>query len=174
VWKICTAFPAIYSHYIKRNAVPLQAWTGPYGSNILRPPEFFYNRNMQVVRFSAVLTGRLYPPRRYPWHAYLLEAESASGSYYGRKDLVIKITVTPSGIEPATFQLVLMLSISLASKIWGYVLSVLYGDISLLFPLLLPCIPPRYWLSHTWISLISPIIKCMLRNHLEALNEGID
>ena len=36
---------------VKGRAIPLQAWTGPEGSN----------RHMKVVRLSALRTGRLYP-----------------------------------------------------------------------------------------------------------------
>ena len=34
---------------------------------------------MKVVRLSALRTGRLYPPKRYPWYSSVLEAESAPG-----------------------------------------------------------------------------------------------
>jgi hypothetical protein len=55
---------------------------------------------MNVVRLSALRTGRLYPPRRYSWYSFLWEAEC------GRKDCQWKIPMTPLGIEPATFRLV--------------------------------------------------------------------
>ena len=41
-------------------AVPLQAWTGP------EAPRFQGNRQMKVVRLSALRTGRLYPPGYIP------------------------------------------------------------------------------------------------------------
>ena len=44
----------------KGKAVPLQAWTGPDCSGRLRPPEFLDNRQMKVLRLSALCTGRLY------------------------------------------------------------------------------------------------------------------
>ena len=43
----------------KGKAIPLHAWTGPYGSRMLRLPEFLYNRHKMVVRLSALSTGRL-------------------------------------------------------------------------------------------------------------------
>jgi hypothetical protein len=42
-------------------AFPLQAWTGPLGFQEVEAPEFLDNRHMKVVRFSALLTGRIYP-----------------------------------------------------------------------------------------------------------------
>jgi hypothetical protein len=42
---------------------------------------------MNVVGFSALRTGRLYP-REYSWYSFLLEAESTPGPWYGRKDCV--------------------------------------------------------------------------------------
>ena len=52
-------------------------------------------------------TGRLYPPRKYSSYSFLLEAESTPGPQCDRKDYVNeKFSVTPSGIEPATFRFV--------------------------------------------------------------------
>jgi len=62
---------------------------------------------MKVVRLSALRTGRLYPPRKYSWYSFLLEAESTPGPQCGRKDYVNeKFPLTLSGIEPATSRLV--------------------------------------------------------------------
>jgi hypothetical protein len=47
---------------LKVKAIPVQAWRGPKGSCRLRLPEFLDNRNMMMVRLSALRTGRLYPP----------------------------------------------------------------------------------------------------------------
>jgi len=69
----------------------------------------------QISRQSAHKGGKvvspmhqpLYPPRKYSWYSFLLEAESTPGSQGGQKDCVNeKIPMTPSGIEPATFRLV--------------------------------------------------------------------
>jgi hypothetical protein len=41
----------------------------------LRLPEFLRNRHLNVVRFSAVHTGCIYPPpppRKYSWYSFLL------------------------------------------------------------------------------------------------------
>jgi len=51
---------------IKGKAIPLQAWTGPEGSRSLRLPNFQDNRQMKVVRLSALRTSRLYPPGNIP------------------------------------------------------------------------------------------------------------
>jgi hypothetical protein len=37
-------------------------------------------------RLSAIRTGRLYPPRKYSWYSFPLEAESTPGPSCGRKD----------------------------------------------------------------------------------------
>ena len=42
-------------------AIPLQAWMGPLGSRRLRLSKFLDNRHMNVVRLSALRTGRRYP-----------------------------------------------------------------------------------------------------------------
>jgi hypothetical protein len=47
-------------------AIPLQAWTGPWGSRRLRLVEFLENRHMKMVKVSALRTGRFYPPRKVP------------------------------------------------------------------------------------------------------------
>ena len=45
---------------IKGTAIPLLAWTGPLGSSRLRLPEFPDSRHMNVLKLSALYTGRLY------------------------------------------------------------------------------------------------------------------
>ena len=42
----------------KDKAFPLQAWTGPWGSQRLRLQEFLHNRHMKVISLSAQRTGR--------------------------------------------------------------------------------------------------------------------
>lgn len=41
-------------------AIPLQVWRDPYGSGRLSRPELLDSRHMNVLRLSAVRTGRLY------------------------------------------------------------------------------------------------------------------
>jgi hypothetical protein len=41
--------------------IPLQAWTDPTGFQEVEVPRFEDNRHMKVIRFSVLLTGRLYP-----------------------------------------------------------------------------------------------------------------
>jgi len=41
-------------------------------------PRFQDSRHMEVVKLSALHTGRLYP-RKYTWYSFLLEAESTPG-----------------------------------------------------------------------------------------------
>jgi hypothetical protein len=53
----------------KGKAILLQAWIGPEGSRKVEAPRFQENRNMKVLRLSA-----LYHPRKYSWYSFLLEA----------------------------------------------------------------------------------------------------
>ena len=46
-------------------------------------------------------------PRWHSWYSVVLEAESTPGTQCGRNDYVnVKISMTPTGIEPAIFRLV--------------------------------------------------------------------
>jgi hypothetical protein len=63
----------------KCKAIPLQAWTDPWGFREVEVPRFQDNQHMKVVRLSALLTDCLYP---------------------------LQIPVTLSGIKPTTFRLV--------------------------------------------------------------------
>jgi hypothetical protein len=63
--------------------IPLQVRTSPGGSRRLRLPEFLDNWQMKMATFSALGTGRLYPPGKIP--GTLLEAESTPGPYYDQK-----------------------------------------------------------------------------------------
>ena len=68
----------------------------------------------QISRQSAHEGGKvvspthrpLFTPRKYSRYSFLLEAESTPGPQCGQKDYVNEIPMTPSGIEPATFWLV--------------------------------------------------------------------
>jgi hypothetical protein len=92
--------------WCKGKAIPLQALTGRWGSWRLRLLEFLDNRHLKVVRLSTLSTGRLYPQERF------LVLISVRG-WVDPRAIVWpeglshwKISVTPSGIEPATFRLV--------------------------------------------------------------------
>ena len=50
----------------KFKAITLQAWAIPEGFQDVEAPRFQDNRDMKVVRLSAVRTGCLYPPGNIP------------------------------------------------------------------------------------------------------------
>ena len=56
-----------------------QGRTGPECSRRLRFPGVPENRNMKAVRLSSLRTGHLFPPPKYCWYSFLLEAESTRG-----------------------------------------------------------------------------------------------
>jgi len=43
---------------------------------------------MKVLSLSVLHAGRIYPPRKYSWYLFLLEADSTPGLLCGRKDYV--------------------------------------------------------------------------------------
>jgi hypothetical protein len=49
-----------YLQSLNGKTIPIQAWTGPYGSRGLRLPEFLDSRHIKVARLSVLCTGRLY------------------------------------------------------------------------------------------------------------------
>ena len=68
-----------------QQAVPLQAWSGPEGYRKLRFPD--YMTTAQDGGKVVSLTRRPpLPPRKCSWNSFLLEAESAPGPWYIRKD----------------------------------------------------------------------------------------
>jgi hypothetical protein len=50
---------------VKGKYIPLQAWTGPWGSRRSKLLQSLDNRHMKAVRLSALRTGRLYPQERF-------------------------------------------------------------------------------------------------------------
>jgi hypothetical protein len=45
-------------------------------------------------------------PRKCSWYSFSLGAESTPGPWYGRKEMSLKNSVTPPGIDPGTVRLV--------------------------------------------------------------------
>ena len=65
-----------------RYSSPIAGLERPRGFQEIEAPRFQDSRHTQVVRLSALRTGRLPPPpppRKYSWYSFLLEAESTPG-----------------------------------------------------------------------------------------------
>ena len=85
---------------------PIKGLDRPWGFQEDKAPIFQDSRHMKVVRLSALRTGRFHP-RKYAWYSFLLEAESTPRAIVRPEGLCQwKIRITPSGIETATFRLV--------------------------------------------------------------------
>ena len=88
-------------------AIPVHAWTFPWGYRRLRFPEFLYSTQMKAERLSALHTGHIYPlpsgdtPGTHFW--YRLRQFQCHGAK--RRITSIKIPITSSRIESATFTL---------------------------------------------------------------------
>ena len=63
----------------KCKAVPLQAWTGPECSRMLRFPDF---KKISILRWLGfqLYAPAAFTPRKYSWYSFLLEAESNPGT----------------------------------------------------------------------------------------------
>jgi len=81
-------------------SVTKQKRSRPWGFQAVEASTFKDNRHTKLARLSALCTGRLYPPRKYFWSLFVLEADSTQVQW------AWKIPMTPSGIEPATSRLV--------------------------------------------------------------------
>jgi hypothetical protein len=61
-------------NYVVSN--PITGLDRPLGLHEVEAPRFLDNQHMKMVRLSALLTGRLYPPKKDCWYSFLLEADS--------------------------------------------------------------------------------------------------
>jgi hypothetical protein len=79
----------------------------PLGFQEVEAPEFLDNRHVKVVRLSALRTGRLYPQEQFLVPISVRGWIDPPGVTMRPEGLIhLKIPVTPSGIEPATFRFV--------------------------------------------------------------------
>ena len=78
-----------------------------HGSWRLRHPEFLGNRHTKVVRLSALLTDRLYPPGKIPVTHFCYRGWVDPRAIVRPEELSQwMVSMTQSGIKPATFRLV--------------------------------------------------------------------
>ena len=64
----------------KGKSNPITGLDSHCGFQQVEAPRFQDNWHMKVVRLSALCTACLYPPRKYSWYSFLLEAESTAGT----------------------------------------------------------------------------------------------
>jgi hypothetical protein len=87
---------------VKGKAIPLQAWTGPEGST----PRFQDNWHMKVVRLSALHNDHIYSQEIFLVFISVRGWVNPRAVVRPEGLCQWKIPMTPSGIEPATFWLV--------------------------------------------------------------------
>jgi len=87
-----------------KKAVPLQAWSGPEGSRKLRFPDFVTTAQDGGKVVSLTHRPPL-PPGNSPCTHFCLLSQPKGHNAIGRF-MSTKNYMTPSGIEPATFQFV--------------------------------------------------------------------
>jgi len=64
---IRTCIDTYVNKYVKKGKpIPLQVWTGPDLLQEVEAPRFQENQHMNVVKLSALRTGRIYPPGNIP------------------------------------------------------------------------------------------------------------
>ena len=63
----------------KKKKNPITVLDRPWGFQEVEAPRFQDNQHMWVVGLSALRNGCFYPPRKYSWCSFLLEAESTPG-----------------------------------------------------------------------------------------------
>jgi hypothetical protein len=95
---------------------PITGLNRPIGFQEIEAPRFQDSRHMNVIRLSALRTGRLYPGNNF-WFSFLLEAVNPRAIVRPEGLCKWKIPVTPSGIEPATFRRVAQSLIQLCHRL---------------------------------------------------------
>ena len=92
--------------WVKGKAIPLQAWTGPEGSRRLRFPDFKTVGTWRWQGCQPYAPAAFYPQEIFPVLISVRGWVDPRGHNAARRIMSMKIPMTPSGIEPATFWLV--------------------------------------------------------------------
>jgi hypothetical protein len=98
-----TSIPLVQLYFTKQRTVQLLQVTGPAASRSLRLSEFIDIRYMNVVKSSGLRTGHLYPPGNIAATHFCWKLSRPQGHATGRFKSM-RNPMTPSGIEPVTFQ----------------------------------------------------------------------
>jgi hypothetical protein len=76
------------TNLVKGIAIPLHAWICPECSRRLRLPDFKIIGTRRWKGCQPYAPAAFKPSRKYSWYSILLEAESTTEPYCGRKDYV--------------------------------------------------------------------------------------
>ena len=95
-----------FRHNSKGKAIPLQAWTSPWGFQEAEAPRFQDNQHMKSLRLSGLRTGRLYPQEVHLLFISYRSKVTPRAIVRPEGLCQWKKPMTASGIGLATFRLV--------------------------------------------------------------------